>query len=81
MGATLKDFLGENEANVATKLIAAAVDESAKAVKGEVDAHQKVWLAKSGDERDTLTTQAAVWATRYAGHRVECPACTSQALV
>ncbi|MCQ8870363.1 hypothetical protein NP945_00815 [Mesorhizobium sp. LMG17149] len=81
MGATLEDFLGKNEANVATKLIAAAVDESAKAVKGEVDAHKKVWLAKPSEERDTLVTQAAVWATRHAGHRVDCPACTSQALV
>jgi hypothetical protein len=81
IGATLKDFFGEDEANVATKLIAAAIDESAKAVNGEVDAHRKVWLGKPGHERNTLTAQAAVWATRQAGHRVDCPACTSQALV
>lgn len=81
MGLTLKDFLGSDEANVAKKVIAAAIDESAKAVRGEVEAHNRVWLAKSIDERKKLTSQAAVWATRQAGHRVDCPACTSGALV
>ncbi|RYG95621.1 MAG: hypothetical protein EON58_13780, partial [Alphaproteobacteria bacterium] len=81
MGTTLKDFFGEDEANVATQLIAAAIDEGAKALKGEVEAHKKVWLAKPDHERDTLIKQAAVWATRHAGHRVDCPACTSPALV
>jgi len=81
MGVTLKDFLGEDEANVATQLIAAAIDDGAKAVRGEVDAHKKVWLAKTFEERETLNTQAAVWATRHAGHRVDCPACTSNGLV
>ncbi|MDP3898827.1 MAG: hypothetical protein Q8Q62_19320, partial [Mesorhizobium sp.] len=70
-----------DEASVATKLIAAAKDESAKAVKGELEAHKKVWLAKADDERDALTAQAVVWATRHLGHRVDCPACNSQALV
>jgi len=81
MGMTLQDFVGEDEAKVAKKLVAAAVDDSAKAVKGEVEAHKKVWLAKGGKERTTLGAQAAVWATRQSGHRVDCPACTSQALV
>lgn len=81
MGMTLTDFVGKDEAKVARKLIAAAADDSAKAVKGEVEAHKKVWLAKSEKERSTLGTQAAVWATRQAGHRVDCPACGSQALV
>lgn len=81
MGMTLEDFVGEDEAKVAKKLIAAAADDSAKAVKGEVQAHKNVWLAKSEDERGTLSMQAAVWATRQAGHRLECPACASQSLV
>jgi hypothetical protein len=81
MGATLKDFLGVDEANVANQVIAAAIDESAKAVKGDVEAHKKVWLAKPDAERKRLTPQASIWATRHAGHRVDCPACASQALV
>lgn len=81
MGGTLKEFLGKDEAKVAAKLIAASIDESAKAIKGEVNAHNKVWLVKPEKERKTLTSQAAIWATRQAGHRVDCPACAAQALV
>jgi hypothetical protein len=81
MEITLEDFVGEDEAKVASQLIAAAVDESAKTVKGDVEAHKKVWLAKNDEERATLIAQASVWATRQAGHRVDCPACASQALV
>ncbi|WP_111112663.1 hypothetical protein [Stenotrophomonas maltophilia] len=81
MGMTLEDFLGIGEAKVARQLIAAAIDGSAKAVKGDVEAHSKVWRAKSEKERVMLGAQAAIWATRQAGHRVECPACASQALV
>jgi hypothetical protein len=81
MGMTLQDFVGENEAKVAQKLITAAADDSAKAVKGEVEAHKKVWQAKPEKEREKLIAQAAVWAIRQTGHRVECPSCTSNALV
>ncbi|WP_019936615.1 hypothetical protein [Bordetella sp. FB-8] len=81
IGTTLEDFFGEDEAKVARELIDAAADESAKAVKGEVEAHKKVWLAKGEQERLKLSAQASVWATRQAGHRVYCPACASQALV
>ncbi|MBC7285329.1 hypothetical protein [Hoeflea sp.] len=81
MGMTLQDFVGKDEAAVAKKLVAAAADDSAKAVKGEVEAHRKVWLAKGEEERTTLGAQASVWATRQSGHRVDCPACASRALV
>lgn len=81
MGKTLEDFLGADEAELAEKLVAASADKSAKAVEGDVAAHKKVWLAKNEEERNTLQDQAAVWATRFAGHRVICPACGSQALV
>lgn len=81
MGMSLRDFVGADEASAAEKLIAAAADDSAKAVKGEVEARKKVWHAKSDKERADLSAQAAVWATRQDGHRVICPACASQALV
>ncbi|MFB0493685.1 transcription elongation factor Elf1 [Methylobacterium sp. OAE515] len=81
MGLTLEEFVGEDEAKAAKIIMAAAADESAKAVKGEVEAHQKVWKAKSAEDRTTLGTQAQVWATRQTGHRVKCPACGSDALV
>ena len=81
MDMSLADFIGKAQAKVAVKLMAAAADDSAKAVLGDLDAHKKVWAAKSNEERATLGQSAAVWATRHAGHRVVCPACASQALV
>ena len=81
MGIPLEDFVGKDEAEVAEKLINAAADDRAKAVKGDVEAHTKVWNTKLEDDRTTLQTQAAVWATRQNGHRVDCPSCSSTALV
>ena len=81
MGISLEEFLGTEEATIANKLIAAAEDESAKAVLGDVAAHKNVWGAKEVAEREELTATAKVWATRQAGHRVSCPACASVALV
>ena len=81
MGLQLRDFVGEDEAKAATAIMAAAADESAKAVKGDVEAHAKVWNAKDADQRAKLHLQAEIWATRQAGHRVQCPACGSAALV
>lgn len=81
MGMTLEDFLGKQESTVANRLIAAAADDSAKAVKGDIEAHRVDWLGKAQRERNTLASQSAVWASRQDGHRVICPACGSPALV
>ncbi|GAB6053111.1 hypothetical protein JCM17960_19310 [Magnetospira thiophila] len=81
MEMSLPDFIGKDEADVAAKLIAAAADDSAKVVLGDLAAHEKVWAAKTEEERAALSQSASVWATRQSGHRVECPACASQALV
>lgn len=81
MELTLQDFVGADEAKAAEAIMAAAADESAKAVRGDVEAHRKVWHAKPDGERVTLSGQAQLWATRQAGHRVKCPACGSDALV
>ena len=81
MGKTLEEFVGSDEAKAAEAVIGAAADESAKAVKGDVAAHQKVWESKEEKERETLTAQALLWANRQAGHRVLCPACNAAALV
>ena len=62
-------------------MIAAAADETAKAVLKNVAAHKSVWGAKEQAERDKATSQAEVWATRQTGHRVACPSCQSTALV
>ena len=81
MGYELAEFVGEDEEAVAVKLIAAVKDETAKSTKGDVSAHQKVWLAKSDEDRKTLSVSASAWAIKQAGHRVKCPACGSDALL
>ncbi len=81
MGMSLEDFIGEEEAKAAKEQIAAAADESAKAVKGDVEAHKKVWNAKTKEERAVLSAKASIWATKQDGHRVDCPACESFAMV
>jgi DNA-directed RNA polymerase subunit RPC12/RpoP len=81
MGYELADFVGEDEEAVAVKLIAAVKDETAKSTRGDVSAHQKVWLAKSDEDRKTLSVSASAWAIKQTGHRVKCPACGSDALL
>ncbi len=81
MGKTLEAFVGADEARAAATMIAAAADESAKAVQGDVEAHRKVWGGKEEAEQAMQAARAELWATRQAGHRVICPACGSRALV
>lgn len=81
LGLELADLFGNEEANTAEKLIAAASDERAQAAKGDVANHAKFWEEKSDEERKSLSESARVWSTRQAGHRVSCPACASQALL
>jgi hypothetical protein len=51
MGYELAELVGKDEDAVAAKLISAMKDETAKSVKGDVNAHQKVWNAKPEDGR------------------------------
>ena len=81
MGLGLVDLVGDNEAEVAQKLIEASLDEKAKAVQGDVERHKRAYFDLTEKERKALAAKAEVWATRQSGHRVNCPACGSPALV
>jgi hypothetical protein len=81
MGYGLDDLIGGEAAEVAEKEITAAADEAAKAVLGDVAAFAKVWAALGEDKRAAQSALAHVWATRSAGHRVQCPACENPSLV
>jgi hypothetical protein len=81
LGSTLEQLFGKPEAKAAKKLIAAARDDAAKAVASLIKAHQTVWSEKSTKEREKLTAQSAVWATKQDGHVVGCPACQAKALL
>lgn len=62
-------------------MIAAAKDESAKAVAKAIQAHKTVWEGETQEARDKLSSQASVWAAKHSGHRVACPSCSSTAIV
>lgn len=62
-------------------MIAAATDESAKAVAKRIQACKTLWDDLSKEERTRKTIQSSLWATRRIGHAVKCPACTSRAIV
>lgn len=80
MGMQLVEFVGDDEAKVADKLIEAKADKGAKAVAGDIDAHKRVWAAKDGPARAREALAAAAWATKQSGHRANCPACDCTAL-
>lgn len=77
----LVDLFGGDEAQIAETLISAFQDKSAKAVLGTINAHKEVWEAKGAKEKETLSKQAATWASRNDGHRVSCPSCDNTALI
>lgn len=81
MGESLEMLVGPDEVMVASEMIAAAQDESAKGVKASISAFSKVWSAKEQGEKYALIAQAKLWASRHSGHRVTCPSCGSVALV
>jgi hypothetical protein len=81
LGTSLKELLGDDEAKAAKKVVAAAKDSAANSVKGSINAHKTVWESKEERERSKLAAQAEVWARRQEGHVVNCPACTSKALL
>jgi len=81
LGESLESYFGADEAKVAAEMIAAATNESAKAVAKRVQACKTLWEALTPKERANKVAQASLWANRRAGHGVKCPACDSPALV
>jgi hypothetical protein len=81
IGETLESLLGKQVAEEAELHIIALEDESAKSVKGTINTYEIIWGKKPDDEKAKLTKQAEILSTRHHGHRVDCPACNSVALV
>lgn len=80
-GMSLSDLLSTEDAAAAEKIIQSAADEAAKAVRGKIDAHSKVWATKSTAERADLTKKSIAFARPWKGHVVACPSCGSKALL
>ncbi len=81
IGESLESLFGTEMAQRAKEDIDALRDETAKSVKGTINAHKTVWEQKTEDERITATSQAATASLRHYGHRVACPSCGSTALL
>jgi hypothetical protein len=81
MEENLEALVGTEEADIAITMMAAAKDESAKAVGKTIEAHKTIWAQKDAAEQAQLQLQATAWATRQAGHRVKCPSCNAEALL
>ena len=78
---TLESLLGKDVAEEANLHIVALLDESAKSVKGTINAYKMTWNENSDDEKNKLTKQAELISTRHHGHRTQCPSCNSVALI
>jgi len=81
IGESLESLLGAETAEQAKEDIDALRDETAKSVKGTINAHETVWQQKTDDERITAVSQAETVSLRHYGHRVMCPSCGSTALL
>jgi hypothetical protein len=81
IGESLESLFGPEQAKQAREDISALRDETAKSVKGTINAHKTVWELKTEEERSTATAQAKTASLRHYGHRVDCPSCGSTALV
>jgi hypothetical protein len=81
LGTDLVYLFGRDEAAVASEMIRASKDESAKSIRKTIEEHKNAWEALRDGDRSKLSIQAVVWAARHEGHRVKCPACGRAALV
>ena len=79
MNRELPDLVSDPAA--AQNLIDSLRDAASKAVEQDIKAHKLVWSNKDSKEQDEASSQADVWTTRRAGHRVDCPSCNSCSLL
>jgi hypothetical protein len=78
---SIETLFSQEIALQAAEDIAALKDDTAKSVKGTINAHKTVWGEKNDEERAAAAAQATTVSLRHYGHRVPCPACGSTALV
>lgn len=81
MDESLFSLLGKDAAEEAETHIEVLKDESSRSVQSSIKAHKHVWDNLSQEEKERRSKQGSTLAIRYLGHRVQCPACGSDALV
>jgi len=78
MGESLETLFGEEEANVATEIIAEDRNDTRQRVQSRIGSHRAVFKAKTEEERDHLQKEAERQGQTLSfegHHRVSCPAC------
>jgi hypothetical protein len=79
MGKGLADLF--RDPTRAQQMIASLRDIAAEAVNKEIFEHRQIWDSKTPGEREQSKAEAAIWASRQAGHRTGCPACGNTGLI
>ena len=79
MNKELTDLISDPES--AQAMVDSLKDTAAKGVKRDIDAYRQVWTKRSSEDRERAAAQADLWATKHAGHRVQCPSCGSGAIL
>lgn len=79
MDRKLIDLVPNTE--IADKMINTLKDTAAKSVRKDIEAHKVVWHNKTKDKKEQAVVEANKQSRSDKGHRVECPACKSKALV
>lgn len=81
IGESLESLFGNEVAEQAKEEISALKDDTANTVRGKITAHKTVWRDKTPEEQEQARQQADTVSLRHYGHRVNCPACGSTALL
>lgn len=79
MDKKLRDFFVDDRS--AQRLVASLGEEAADSVKKDIAKFKKKWFKLEKKVRDPLVRRAKRWATSDRGHRVNCPSCSTVALV
>jgi hypothetical protein len=80
-GKTLEEFVGEKEAAAARQMLSALEDEASKSVRKLISAHAEVWKNRTDAEREQQRALAEKEVRPSLGHVVDCPACSTKALL
>ena len=81
LGESLSSLFSSEIVTRAREDIEALQDDTAKSVRGAIHAYRMVWEDKGEEEKELAVNQAKTASLRHYGHRVDCPACSSVALV
>ena len=79
MGKNLDDLF--DDPKTASEMISTLKDTAAKAVAKDIEICKNNWNSRTPEEQLRLIAQATAWATRFTGHRADCPACGSPSLI